>query len=246
MALRKKPAHNEPHAAYGWGLPVWWVPLIITALAAHVDKDLDGVEIFCGARELTNACRRAGLAMACMDKATVDARHDVTQPEGIKIAINYLCRCRPHSLIWLGIVCSSWVFVGRSNAGRYGWWPEGDGTKAYTQLHNHIAQAGVHLASLAYHLGLIYVVENPITSVLFDWDPMRLMLRKTGAVRVVVNLNGFQAPTLKTLCLWGTAPWLESLQERAHFLAPFAPPPTQELVKTTVSRLGISNWTTSC
>jgi len=132
--------------------------------------------------------------------------HDITTLKGQEHAIKLLCRCHRGGLLWLGVPCSSWVFVGRANSGRFAWLPAGDTGRPYTRLHNHIATVAVDLARLAFFLGLVYVIEQPLTSVLYEWLPMVGLLGRTGARRVVVHMAAFGADTSKPMfgeCLHG-------------------------------------------
>ncbi len=202
------------HPAHGWGLPARWVPLIVLALSIYPTKDVDGVELFCGQGELTAAGTRSGMNFAGIDKFTREAvLHDVLSDVGLKHLIFSMCRCKQRGLVWIGMPCSSFVFVGRANSGRSAWLPAGDTDKEYTRLHNALAELAYNVALLAFYLGLVYVIEQPVTSCLFDWLPMVRALARTEAKRSLVHMSAFGGLSRKTMCLWGTAPWLSVLEE---------------------------------
>lgn len=53
--------------------------------------------------------------------------------------------------------------------------------------------------------GIYYVVEQPISSLLFRNKPVRKILKRHGAKNVVCDLGAYGAPTLKPV------PWLMRL-----------------------------------
>ena len=127
------------------------------------------MEIFSGARAVARGCFAHGLNAATIE---LNDGQDITTPHGLRLTIQYLCRCKRQALVWLGVPCSSWIFCGRSNAGRYTWWTQGNAELAYTRKHNEIADISASLAKLAFFLGLVVVLEQPLKSALFDYPPM--------------------------------------------------------------------------
>ena len=191
-----------------WNLREDWTPIVVECMLAAQSKGLYGLEIFAGEKAVANGLGRVGLKCATLE--LLDGQ-DVTKPSGQRFAINCLCRCHPCSLVWLGTPCSSWIFVGRSNAGRYTWLPSGDETRAYTRAHNNLADISIDLAWLAFCLGLHVVIEQPLSSILFNYAPMQALIGNTNLQRATVQLGGFGAASRKPLQLWGTVPWLSQL-----------------------------------
>ena len=109
----KRPALRKQVAS--WGLPPLWVPIVVGCLCATAAKDLHGVEIFAGAKAVANGFHDAGLHCATIE---LNDGEDITTTAGLKLTISYICRCKEKALVWLGTPCSSWIFVGRSNAER--------------------------------------------------------------------------------------------------------------------------------
>ena len=213
-AMPKKAARlqklNVQRKVESWNLREDWTPIVVEFLLAGRGKELYGLEIFAGEKAVANGLRRVGLV--CETLELLDGQ-DVTKPSGQQFAISCLCRCHPLSLVWLGTPCSSWIFIGRSNAGRYTWLPAGDETRAYTRAHNNLADISIDLAWLAFCLGLHVVIEQPLSSILFDYAPMQAFISKTSMQRVTVQLGGFGAASMKPLQLWGTVPWLPQLAQ---------------------------------
>ena len=219
-----------------WSLPQRWVPFVVECLLTAPIKDLSGVEVFAGEKAVA-----LGLGLPCATLELLDGQ-DITKLSGQRLAISYLCRCRPHSLTWLGTPCSSWVFLGRSNAGRYTWWPAGDKTKAYTRAHNNLADISIDLAWLAFCLGLHVVIEQPMSSSLFSYEPMMALVSKTCMQRVAVQLGGFGAASLKPLQLFGTVPWLPQLAQASKQRQKSAKP-GEKLTYTRIDNLGRASVT---
>jgi hypothetical protein len=229
-----------------WGLPQPWVPIVVECLLSAPIKDLSGVEVFAGEKAVALGLGRACEGLACegLPCATLELLdgQDITKLSGQREAINYLCRCRALGLTWLGTPCSSWIFLGRSNAGRYTWLPQGDETREYTRAHNNLANISIDLAWLAFCLGLHVVIEQPLSSILFDYAPMRALIHKTGMQRATVQLGGFGAASRKPLQLWGTVPWLSQLAQASTQRQKSAKP-GEKLSVTTTDNLGRQNVT---
>ena len=200
-----------------WGLPQPWVPIVVECLLSAPIKDLSGVEVFAGEKAVALGLGRACEGLACegLPCATLELLdgQDITKLSGQREAINYLCRCRALGLTWLGTPCSSWIFLGRSNAGRYTWLPQGDETREYTRAHNNLANISIDLAWLAFCLGLHVVIEQPLSSILFNYAPMQALIGNANLQRATVQLGGFGAASQKPLQLWGTVPWLLQLAQ---------------------------------
>ena len=90
--------------------------------------------------------------------------------------------------------------------------------KKHFQFHNLLAERAAHFASYAFTLGLNFVFEQPLSSLLFDYDPVRAVLWKCKAVRVSFSMHGFGSPSRKMMALWGTPSWLKSLSAHAAWL----------------------------
>lgn len=50
---------------------------------------------------------------------------------------------------------------------------------------------------LCYRKGIYYVVEQPISSLLFQYRPVRRLLKRHKARRIHTSLGAYGAPTLK-------------------------------------------------
>ena len=64
-----------------WQLPTAWVALVVAALHASTARDLDGLEVFAGAKHLTAGCRSHGLLFETIELED-GADQDVLTPAG--------------------------------------------------------------------------------------------------------------------------------------------------------------------
>ena len=94
--------------------------------------------------------------------------------------------------------------------------------------HNEIAATSAFLILTATAIGVQYVVEQPISSLLFQPD-FRLLndpkhmwyaVKVTKALRVTIAMQSFAGDTNKRMQLVGTAPWLHTIQEVSQTLWP--------------------------
>jgi hypothetical protein len=109
-------------------------------------------------------------------------------------------------------------------------------------MHNDIAICAAWLAGLAVALGLVFVFEQPLTSLLWLYDPIAEMLFRHGARQAMVALKAFGAQSLKPLHLKGTAPWLEELAADAKWRLPYAAPSSSSLYTQTFDADGRRLW----
>ena len=82
-----------------WQLPTAWVALVVAALASTA-RDLDGLEVFAGAKHLTAGCRSHGLLFETIEVQD-GADQDVLTPAGLVKSISFLCRVKTRGLLCL-------------------------------------------------------------------------------------------------------------------------------------------------
>ncbi|CAL1174247.1 unnamed protein product [Cladocopium goreaui] len=136
---------------------------------------------------------------------------DLLTTFGFILAVNYVRHVVRAGVAWFAIPCSSWVFMSQGSTKRHVLRPKGSTKMRSTSEGSRLARRLMYLMELCYRKGIFYVVEQPISSLLFQYGPMRKMLRRHGACRVTTWLGAFNAQTLKPVVLWGTCPFLEKL-----------------------------------
>ena len=79
---------------------------------------------------------------------------------------------------------------------------KGDPSQACVRIANQLARRICYLLELHYVKGVYYVLENPISSLLWKFRCVQQILARHGAKRVVVALGSMGANTLKpVICL---------------------------------------------
>lgn len=116
-----------------------------------------------------------------------------------------------NGLCFMGPPCNSWVIASQSYYKRSSRRPRGDIRNPDVLKFNAIADFVANLVDLCVFLGVYFVIEQPLSSLLFAYPSIARALAEAGAHRVVVWLGKFGADTPKPLALWGTAPWLTEL-----------------------------------
>lgn len=87
-----------------------------------------------------------------------------------------------------------------------------------TAMHNKIGKFVGNAIALICSLGCFFVVEQPSSSLLFEFAPVAAALSATSAQRYAVCLGSFGGETWKPLALVGTVPWLPLLVAHQQFL----------------------------
>ena len=119
---------------------------------------------------------------------------------GLQLVLQLLSTCKPGALVWLGVPCSSWVWMGWSNSGRNSWNPSGNQQKPYTKVPLLCSLLQAYIACSRLYPKIIYVhdsnhKEKNISSTTIYWQNVQRTL-------------------LHMLSLWG---WILSLSNRwAH------------------------------
>ena len=82
-------------------------------------RDLDSVELFAGVAAITQEVSRLGFRAVAYDKSYSDTSiNDLTSTAGFTRAVKLVLRLKPHGMLWGAPVCSSWVWIGRSQTWR--------------------------------------------------------------------------------------------------------------------------------
>ena len=167
-----------------------------------------------------------GLADEGWKGVAVDLIHDTTlqnliTDESLLSAISLIMRLYTalgfnHS----GTVCSSWVWVGRSQTGRTKDTPLGWREQPCVE-HANVMVARASLLQLLCVAKLVtLLVEQPSESIMDHHPRFRQVTRIAlwGAVRF--HMLSYGAETLKPSKCWGTGPWLPQLAKPGHTWMP--------------------------
>lgn len=152
-------SHMPPPTVLGWTLE--------GALAEHqaTPRDLDLVELWCGAATLVRAAQRRKLQAVGFDK--ISGGGDITTREGFAAALHLVMRLKPGGLLWQGVVCSSFVFANSSRCRRSPANPSGEVGYSAVAAGNIMAQIAVLFMFIALARGIQCGIENPAHSQIF-------------------------------------------------------------------------------
>ena len=217
-------------------LPAWWISLILACSEAAASLPLlAGVEYFSGEAELSKACESM-----IGPWGRYDIKHgtdfDASTAAGQQRAIIMLLRVARRGYVHFGTPCKSWVALSRSFTKRSGYMPSGPpqgrcSTRQwqYLSLHNKLALITSYLIKTAVALHHVYTVEQPVSSLLFHYEPMVHALLSSTAISV--SMSAFQGDSPKPLKIVGNTPWLSTMRHVFLLRKAHAPATTKRLTK---------------
>ena len=177
-----------------------------------ISRDVDAVEFMCGKAEISNAAARRGLVSIGYDKSySASDINDINSLAGFKRAMQLAMRVRPHGSIWCAPVCSSWTWISRSSTGRSVSCAQGDTDRTRTRQSNFMVVRLALILLVAWLRGVHLFMENPVSSVIQHFSPMREVVQCLLTHRVVCHLCSFGADTQKSVAIWSTTPLVSKL-----------------------------------
>lgn len=165
---------------------------------------VDVLECWSGSGSLTKECIRAGWRCHRLDiKHT--SQHDCSTGQGLRLWLLTLCHVRRGGLLWCGTQCSSFLRMCMSKSNRRpcnGYY--GDESRPFVVEGNRQMQVASLMIFVGWVLGLEFVLEQPVQSVLPLIEPLRGVLTFVGAVQVKTFLGheDFGGDSVKPLQLW--------------------------------------------
>ena len=176
------------------------------------DEGHDFVEVFAGAAAISRGFRSCGLRGATLD-LRIDPAHNILTPQGFVVLLTQLLRLRPGGgSFGPPPPCSTWVFMSRGSTGRSVEVPEGNWRNPYILAQDALVDRLALALHVAHAVGAYWVVEQPMSSLMWEYPSMRAALDQCGAVRVQLDMGAYGAPSRKPTTLWGTGPYLAQLQ----------------------------------
>lgn len=193
--------------------PAYLIP-ILAWLSSNVpypeEHDaLDAVEICAGEGQLSRALHDCGYNVKPFD-VRYSGNHNILRTTGFVTILAAVRNIRKHGLLFLAPPCSTWVFLSQGSTKR-NWWNPAGGDSKKVLLANVLVMRLLYLIYYAHQRGVYFVIEQPMTSVLFVWKPVQMLLEWCRARRVAFPMGAFGSPTMKMTALWGTLPNLSSL-----------------------------------
>ncbi|CAE7328496.1 unnamed protein product [Symbiodinium sp. CCMP2592] len=186
---------------------------ILTSLNASLPLDVANffhfVEFFSGCGILTAAVEAAGLRVRSYDVLSSKSM-DLNSAFGWTLALNMVRHVVATGLIWFGIPCSTWIFMSRGSCRRTWFVPQGMGS-ARCRNGNRLCRRMCYLLRYAVAKKLYFVIENPTSTLLWQYGPLRKLLRKIGVMKVSLHLGSYGAFSPKAVTLVGNWPCLREL-----------------------------------
>lgn len=177
------------------------VDFAISNMESSAAQCLDMVEYAAGCGNLSRAFLRRKCRVASLDRKYTD-KHDVLTSEGLRLWLMCLVCCARDAFLWFAPECSSWVSLCLSQSCRYDFNKfMGDTTKSFVATGNSFMIITSMLMALALSLGHKIVVEQPMSSTMFNTDWMSHVIRFFQVGRTVTYLGAFGGRTCKPLVL---------------------------------------------
>jgi hypothetical protein len=191
-----------------------WVALFLLEFTLQPQTPrLSGLDSFAGQKQMASSFLEVGMAMATYEVDDDPVLENCLSLHGQQNFLQKLVQVslEKDGLCWLGPPCSWWIWISSSVHQRTRDRPEGRVSHPTVAFHNSIAQfvADAIMTCIALHVH--FVLEQPLRSVLPEFEVVRRALATAQATAIVIPLWKFGASTHKPLKLWGTAPWLTQL-----------------------------------
>jgi hypothetical protein len=126
-----------------------------------------------------------------------------------------LGRLRVHGCAWYAPPCNSWSFLCRKQSERSRDDPFGDDAKMFVQRGNNQVLRVTLACLIAWLLGLDFVIETSLSSLIPCVPYVQELLSLSDASRHVCWLGFFGAPSPKPIKLLTTAPWIFKVFSRS-------------------------------
>ena len=171
---------------------------------------------------------------------------DITRLSGVKLLLGKVLRIRQGGLLWIGTPCKSWVALSRSFTKRSIIQPAGPGKqytteaqRRYLDEHNTIAEVTALFIRTAAALCFYFVIEQPVSSLLFKYDAVARALAAVQAQTVPFHMSAMEGECPKPLLFKGISSFLQTFREvffqrRAQHVVK----PTQRLTTRTTNMSG--------
>ena len=187
-------------------------PILLALLLTHLDpiqkaltqvddRDLASVELFSGDQAISRAVRAAGYEAANFD--VKDNRlNDLSTFTGFQLALGLVARLRVAGMCWAAPVCSSWVWVGRSQTQRTAQNPAGDRKNKLVSKANQMVDYTCLLLLVAFTRGANIYLEQPNSSLLPQYPVAKSFFEWAQLQRVPTYLGSFGCASQKPILVF--------------------------------------------
>jgi hypothetical protein len=207
---------------YWENVPLRWRPFLELTLEryrlqARAPK-VSGIHSFAGQKQMSKSFLKFGMAMLPYEMDDEPVLQNCLSLRGQQNYLEKLAQVslNPDGLCWLDPPCGWWIWMSISVHKRSKKNPYGDTGHPMVVWHNTIAEFVADVIRTCDALGVHYVMEQPLTSVLPEFPPVEKALMATKAACIKFPLCKFGASSQKPMQFWGTAPWLQQLRAIAE------------------------------
>eukprot|EP00929_Paragymnodinium_shiwhaense_P064769 TRINITY_DN32491_c0_g1_i1.p1 TRINITY_DN32491_c0_g1~~TRINITY_DN32491_c0_g1_i1.p1 ORF type:complete len:320 (-),score=45.77 TRINITY_DN32491_c0_g1_i1:105-1064(-) len=170
------------------------------------DRSLDFLEVFSGSGGITKCVTKSRLTARAFDRQTRDWSEDICTPAGLLWLYMSVLELKDGALMWLSPQCSTWLLLtrGHTRRNKSNW--GGDDSRTDVKEGNYTSVILSVLVSLAIARNVFFVIEQPISSALYNMPSLRSTINDLGAERFVTSLAAYGAGSLKLLELYTNIP----------------------------------------
>ena len=176
---------------------------------------MDAVEIFAGARAITDAVLGLGYKAEALDVSYgSEEKWDLRTKAGLDWAMQRVFSLRIGGTLWCAPVCSSWVWVSSATSGRSAERPEGNTEREFVRDGNHFMMITSALALLAHLRKCAFYIEQPASSVMWKAEPMKTLIAWIAKYRVSTPLGSYGADSRKQIVVQSNMEMVGDLHRR--------------------------------
>jgi hypothetical protein len=180
----------------------------------HDEPSVDTVEFFAGEGAVTGAFRFLGYRSYPFEVKHDHVVEDLNSRSGFAFALSLVLNCKPGGCIWMGVVCSTWVFMFRASTGQGENRVLGNPTRCVLAGNRMVSRATL-LVYLAHALGCLAVIEQPSSSILRLHPRLQMLLSLVDMYSCSFFLGYYMADSAKPITLLTNRPWFDrALQTR--------------------------------
>ena len=149
-------------------------------------------EDFAGDHNLSRAIWLAGIPVICRDIR--DSRHlDWLSTLGFLITLQGLRHMARGGLAWFAPPCSSWIWLSRGSTRRSALNPRGARRYRKVREANKLCRRLIYLLEYLVAKGVFFAIEQPVTSLMWLYRPLRRSLKRWNVFEVCIPLGQYGA-----------------------------------------------------
>lgn len=180
----------------------------------NTTRRLDSLEIFAGQQELTKAVNAENMKGEGCDILSKPKLHNIETQQGLEYLAAKVVQLREGGVLWGGPPCKTWIWISRNGTGRTAKSPAGRPTVPRVAQANLQVENFCLLAALAHLRGCDYVVENPSSTLIHQFKPLKSLMQWTQSHSVRTYMGAFGSEHCKPLMLWSSWKGIQAMRRR--------------------------------